>query len=253
MSWITPDWPASRNVRALMTTRRGGVSTGPYGSTPDDREGMNVGLASGDDVAVVASNRARLRAVLPSEPRWLTQIHGALVVDAAQVDSSVKAVADASFTDAAGVVCVVSVADCMPVFLADVSGRCVGVAHAGWRGIAAGVIQATAQAMRRRLENPSAKLLAYLGPAIGPQHFEVGAEVLDAMLLHLPDAATAFKEQPHGKYLADLFTLGRQALDHAGVGCVYGGRDCTYSDPALFYSYRRERPTGRHAALIWLV
>ena len=251
VQWIQPQWPAPANVRALITTRTGGVSRGPYGAPPLDSGGMNIGLASGDDVADVAANRALLRTALPADPRWLNQVHGAMVVDAAQMQSS--AVADASFTDAPNVVCVVSIADCMPVLVADDSGRCVGVAHAGWRGLAAGVIQATAQSMRERLDNSRAELIAYLGPAIGPRHFEVGAEVLDAIRAKLPHAERAFAAQSNGKYLADLFALGRQALDQAGITLVYGGGDCTFSDPTRFYSFRRDRTTGRHAALIWLV
>lgn len=251
VQWIHPDWPAPANVHALITTRAGGVSRGPYGAPPHDRDGMNIGLGSGDDLADVTANRARLRASLPADPRWLHQVHGAVVVDAAQVDSI--ATGDASFTDAANVVCVVSIADCMPVLLTDASGCSVGVAHAGWRGLAAGVIQATAKLMRLRLDNSGAELIAYQGPAIGPRHFEVGAEVLHAMQANLPKAELAFTAQPNGKYLADLFVLGRQALDQAGVTRIYGGQDCTFSDPARFYSFRRDRTTGRHAALIWRV
>lgn len=251
VQWIRPNWPVPANVRALITTREGGVSPGPYSVPPHDRDGMNIGLGSGEDLADVTANRVRLRASLPAGPRWLHQVHGAVVVDAAQVDSNTTA--DASFTDAANVVCAVSIADCMPVLLCDASGCSVGVAHAGWRGLAAGVIQATAKSMRLRLENSGAELLAYLGPAIGPRHFEVGAEVLDAMRAHLPEAGRAFTARPNGKYLADLFALGRQALDQAGVTRIYGGHDCTFSDPARFYSFRRDRTTGRHAALIWRV
>ena len=249
--WIRPDWPAPAGVRALITTRAGGVSRGPYGAPPRDRDGMNIGLGSGDDSADVTKNRALLRAHLPADPRWLNQVHGAVVVEAAQPEATTTA--DASFTTAPNVVCVVSIADCMPVLFADASGRCVGVAHAGWRGLAAGVIQATAKAMRKHLGSDGAELLAYLGPAIGPRHFEVGAEVLDAMQASLPQAGRAFAAQPNGKYLADLFILGQQALEQAGVARVYGGRDCTFSDPARFYSFRRSRVTGRHAALIWRV
>ena len=249
--WIEPDWPAPANVHALITTRAGGVSRGRYGVPPAGRDGMNIGLRSGDDIADVKANRARLRASLPGDPRWLHQVHGAVVVDGAQVDQN--AMADASFTDTSNVVCAVSIADCMPVLLTDASGCAVGVAHAGWRGLAAGVIQATVQSMRRKLENSSAELLAYLGPAIGPRHFEVGAEVLDAMQAGLPDALRAFTTLPNGRYLADLFALGRQALAQAGVSRIYGGQDCTFSDPARFYSFRRDRTTGRHAALIWRV
>ena len=251
--WIRPDWPAPANVRGLITTRAGGVSRGPYGTPPDAHGGMNVGLASGDDIADVNENRARLRGQLPSDPRWLHQVHGAQVVDAAQQRAPGSNAADASFTDAPNVVCVVSIADCMPVLITDVLGRCVGVAHAGWRGLAAGVVQRTVQAMRQRLALPDAELMAYLGPAIGPGHFEVGGEVLDAMGATLPHAERAFAPGANGKYLADLFALGRQALEIAGVVRIYGGHDCTFSDPARFYSFRRDRITGRHAALIWRV
>lgn len=250
---MQPGWPAPANVRALITTRVGGVSRGAYGAPPHGSDGMNVGLASGDDVNNVAANRAALRARLPSEPRWLNQVHGTMVTDAALVKPDFAVTADAAFTDAPNVVCAVSIADCMPVLLADTSGRCVGIAHVGWRGVASGVIQATVRAMRTRVANADSELIAYLGPAIGPLHFEVGAEVLDAMCEDLPAAERAFKARSHGKYLADLFDLGRQALERVGVCRVYGGEDCTYSDPARFYSFRRDRITGRHAALIWRV
>jgi polyphenol oxidase len=251
VQWIQPDWPAPANVRALITTREGGVSRGPYGVPPEGTGGMNIGLGCGDDVADVTANRALLRASLPADPHWLHQVHGAAVVDTARVKHG--AMADASFTDQANVVCVVSIADCMPVLLTDASGRSVGVAHAGWRGLAAGVIQATAQAIRASLNDFDAELLAYLGPAIGPSHFEVGAEVLAAMQVRLPDASSAFTERPNGKYLGDLFALGRQALDQARVTRIYGRNDCTFSDPRRFYSFRRDGVTGRHAALIWRI
>lgn len=250
--WIQPDWPAPANVRVVITTRAGGVSRGPYGISSVEDGGMNLGLASGDDVAAVNANRARLRAHLPSDPCWLDQVHGAEVVDAARQQSSVSA-ADASFTDAPNVVCVVSIADCMPVLIADASGRCVGVAHAGWRGLAAGVLQATVRAMRQRLAQPDAELVAYLGPAIGPRHFEVGSDVFDAMRARLPDARHAFAPAGNGKFLADLPALGRQALESVGVARIYGGHECTFGDPTRFYSFRRDRTTGRHAALIWRV
>ena len=171
--WIRPDWPAAPKVHALITTRAGGVSRGHYGVPPHDRGGMNIGLASGDDIADVMANRALLRAALPANPCWLNQVHGAAVIDAAQAESN-AGVADASFADTPNVVCAVSIADCMPVLLADTSGRCVGVAHAGWRGLASGVIQATVKSMRQRLEDAGAELLAYLGPTIGPRHLKWG-------------------------------------------------------------------------------
>jgi YfiH family protein len=211
---------------------------------------MNLGLGCGDDVSTVAANRARLREMLPSEPRWLRQVHGCGVVDAATVGGTVEA--DAAVTDQPGTVAVVMVADCMPVLLADERGRCVGVAHAGWRGLAAGILQATVRAMRERLGEPDARLIAYLGPAIGPDHFEVGGDVLQAMMSGLEGAAAAFVPAGAGKYRADLFALGRMALAAAGVDAVFGGGVCTVCDPARFYSHRRDRITGRHAALVWI-
>lgn len=247
--WIRPDWPVPEGVHALITTRAGGVSSGPWGVPPHGKGGMNLGFLSGDAPESVRENRVRLRSLLPSEPRWLKQVHGATVVRADDVEQPVEA--DASFTTTPGIVTVVMVADCMPVLLADAGGRAVGVAHAGWRGLAAGVIQATARAIRAAIGDGDAELIAYLGPAIGPLHFEVGPEVLDAMKQTLPRAAGAFR--PRGtKFLADLFALGRQALGEAGVTRIHGGSDCTYSDPRRFYSYRRDGMTGRHAALVWL-
>jgi YfiH family protein len=246
--WIRPDWPAPPGVRAIITTRAGGTSSGPWGVPPEGTGGLNLGFLSGDVEDAVRSNRARLRSHLPSEPRWLKQVHGPTVVRADDAPAGTEA--DASFTTAPGVVAAVMVADCMPVLLAEASGACVGVAHAGWRGLAAGVIQATARAMRDALGQPGAELMAYLGPAIGPDHFEVGPEVLDAMAASLPRARDAFR--PRGeKFLADLFLLGRLALAEVSVTRVSGGGVCTVCDPRRFYSFRRDRTTGRHAALIW--
>lgn len=247
--WILPAWPAPRSVHALITTRGGGVSSGRYAAA-DGAGGMNLGFGSQDSIAAVSENRARLRAVVPSEPRWLMQVHGAVVVDAQAVVDPMQA--DAAFTSEPGVVTAVLVADCLPVLLTDAEASCVGVAHAGWRGMAAGVIQNTAAAMRRRIGRADAELLAYLGPCIGPAHFEVGAEVLAAMGQRLPDAGAAFVPNGSGKFLADLAALARQALSQAGVEAVFGAADCTFSEPARFYSFRRDRVTGRHAALIWL-
>jgi YfiH family protein len=247
--WIRPDWPVHGRVRALVTTRSGGISTGPWGVPPSGIGGMNVGLLAGDSLDAVRENRARLRAVLPSEPRWLKQVHGPSVVRADDVTEPPEA--DAAFTTTPGVVVAVLVADCMPVLLADVEGRCVGVAHAGWRGVASGVIQSTVRAMQSAMGRSATELVAWLGPAIGRSHFEVGPEVLTAMVGALPAAAEAF--QPYGaKYRADLFALGRQALQQVGVTRVYGGAECTYSAPERFYSFRRDRVTGRHAALVWI-
>lgn len=249
--WIVPEWPAPRGVRALFTTRRGGLSTGPWGAWPERADGMNLGLASGDDPHIVRANRRLLRAALPAEPRWLQQVHGAVVVDAEAVEQ--PPAADASLACTPGVVCVVTVADCVPVLLADRSGRAVAAAHAGWRGLAAGVLQATVQRLRARLADPQAEVVAWLGPAIGPRRFEVGDDVLGAMREHLPAAPQAFVRQADGNWRADLFALARQALAQAGVAAVTGGHWCTASEPRRFYSHRRDRGvTGRHAALIWL-
>lgn len=249
---LEPDWPAPPGVRALITLRSGGVSTGPYGAA-DGRGGLNLGAACGDAAAAVSANRARLTRELPSAPRWLRQVHGARVVDAARVGKE-PVEADAAWTDRPGVVAAIQMADCLPVLLADACGRCVGVAHAGWRGLAAGVIQATARAMRAGIGDPAAPLLAYLGPAIGPDHFEVGREVVVAVQDGLPGVSLqhAFVARGEGKFLADLYALARLALGQVQVHEVHGGGLCTVCDPARFYSHRRDHVTGRHAALIWL-
>lgn len=258
--WIEPSWPAPRGIRALITTRAGGCSTGVFAASAGG--GMNLGLGRPhqageevDDAAAVRRNRELLRACLPQMPRWLEQVHGARVVDAAREDpqspENEAPRADAAFATHAGVVCCVLVADCLPVLLADAHGRGVAAAHAGWRGMAEGVIQNTVAALRTALGDEHARILAYLGPAIGPEHFEVGAEVLEAMLVRLPKARSAFRPAPAGKFHADLFALARQALAIARVDEVFGGGLCTASDPARFYSFRRDRVTGRHAALIW--
>ena len=250
--WLQPDWPAPTGVRARITLRSGGVSTGAHGAA-DGRGGLNLGAACGDAAAAVSANRALLLRDLPSAPRWLRQVHGARVVDAARVGEE-PVEADAAWTDQPGVVAAIQMADCLPVLLADARGRCVGVAHAGWRGLAAGVIQATAHAMRAGIGDPSAPLLAYLGPAIGPDHFEVGREVVMAVQDGLPgvDLQRAFVARGKGKYLADLYALARLALAQVEVPEVHGGGLCTACDPVRFYSHRRDRVTGRHAALIWL-
>lgn len=247
--WIVPDWDTPERVRALITTRAGGRSEAPYGAGAQGG-GMNIGQSSGDAAEVVRANRERLRWVLPEEPRWLRQVHGATVVDVD--DEKPSLAADAAVSKRPGGVCVVSIADCMPVLFADQGGRVVGVAHAGWRGLAAGIIQNTAAAMRAKLRDPDAELLSYLGPAIGPSRFEVGAEVLAAMSGRLPQAQRAFAPTATGSFLCDLFALARQALEQVGIDRVYGGGMCTYTDAERFYSHRRDRVTGRHAALIWI-
>jgi len=249
--WIMPDWPAPPSVKALITTRAGGVSAAPFDGPGGG--GMNLGFGSGDDPAAVDANRRRLRELLPSEPCWLRQVHGTHVIDAAEVaEAASPPDADAAIAGRPDVVAVAMMADCMPVLLADARGRGVAVAHAGWRGLAGGVIQATVRALRARLCDPAADLLAYLGPAIGPDHFEVGPEVLEATCAGLRGASVGFTPHGAGKFRADLFALGRLALTREGVDRVYGGGVCTHCDAARFYSHRRDRITGRHAALIWL-
>ncbi len=236
--WIVPDWAAPPGVKALITTRAGGVSQGPYAS-------FNLGLRTGDDPKAVAANRDRLNALLPQHPRWLRQVHGSAVVEADALIHVPEA--DAAIARRPGTVCAVLVADCIPVLLADGTGATVAMAHAGWRGLAAGVVESTVRAMAC---DPGS-LAAYLGPGIGAGAFEVGADVRDAFLARHPAAAAAFTPHAPGKWLADLFLLARQCLRRAGVGAIHGGELCTYSDARRFFSYRRSRTTGRMAALIW--
>lgn len=240
--WIVPDWPAPPRVRACFTTRAGGVSPAPFDS-------MNLGLRSGDVLGNVESNRAILRACLPSAPAWLRQVHGATAVAASMV-AGAEVEADASWTDQPGVTCAVMVADCMPVFLCDRDGATVAVAHAGWRGLSGGVIEATVRAMGV----PGERLLAWLGPAIGPDNFAVGDDVLQAFVAHDPAAHAAFRPYPgrHGKWLCDLYALARQRLAALGVASVDGGGFCTVAERRMFSHRRDQGRSGRMAALIWL-
>lgn len=236
---IVPEWPAPAAVRALVTTRSGGVSTGPYAS-------LNLGLRTDDDPAAVAENRARLDRLLPQPPRWLQQVHGSTVVDADQLRDVPQA--DASVARCAGTVCAIMVADCLPILLADRAGSCVGAAHAGWRGLAGGVLANTIE----RMPAKPGELMAWIGPGIGPTAFEVGADVLEAFCAATTENREAFKPLKPGKWLCDLPLLARHALQRAGITSIHGGDLCTYRDPERFYSYRRDRITGRMAALIWL-
>jgi len=236
--WIVPDWPAPANVKAFITTRAGGSSGGAYAS-------LNLGLRAGDDPGAVAANRDRLCSALPAEPRWLRQVHGCDVVDADRVIGAPDA--DAAVTRSVNTVCVVMVADCIPVLLTDRAGTVVAVAHAGWRGLARGVLERTVE----RMAPAQGDLLAYLGPGIGRDAFEVGADVREAFLAAEARAEAAFRPRSAGKWMADLFLLARQRLARCGIEHIHGGEMCTYSDPRRFYSYRRDRTTGRMAALIW--
>ena len=239
--FITPDWPAPAKVRAAVTTRVGGVSHAPYDT-------FNLATHVGDDPAALRENRARLRAALalPTEPVWLKQVHGVAVVDAAQGD--VEPEADGAFAAQSGAVCAVLTADCLPVLLCNRAGTKVAALHAGWRGLAGGVIEAGVKA----LGLSGNESLAWLGPAIGPASFEVGAEVRAAFVQHDAQAAQAFRVARDGKYLADIYQLARIRLQRLGVTAVYGGGFCTVTDGTRFFSYRRDGATGRMAALIWL-
>ncbi|MGH8738033.1 MAG: peptidoglycan editing factor PgeF [Burkholderiales bacterium] len=237
---IRPDWPATAG--ALVTTREGGASGGAYAS-------LNLGLRSGDDEAAVRENRRRLESLLPSPPVWLRQVHGTRVADAdAARAAGMEPEADAAVARRPGTVCAVLAADCMPVLLADEAASVVGIAHAGWRGLCAGVLEATLDAMQAE---PGA-LMAWLGPAIGPRVYEVGDEVRAAFVARDPASGDAFRAAPRGHWLLDLYMVARQRLAARGVTRVHGGGLCTLSDPARFFSYRRDGATGRMAALIWL-
>lgn len=247
---IVPDWPdLPANIGALATTRIGGVSKAPY----DDGAGgggLNLGLHVADDPVAVAHNRARVEARLPARPAWLSQVHGIAVVDAAQVGGD-QPVADASIATRAGAVCAIMTADCLPVLFAGLDGKVVGGAHAGWRGLAAGVLGETVRAMRAA---GAGEITAWLGPAIGRTAFEVGDDVRDTFLAAVADAQEAFAPYPGraGKYLADMNVLARLMLANDGVTRVWGGSHCTVTEVDRFYSYRRDGVTGRQASLIWL-
>jgi YfiH family protein len=228
---IRPEWPAPARVRALVTTRQFG------------------------DMATEES-KVKIKPLLAGEPLWLRQVHGTTVIDADSKSGAEKPQADAAVARKAGSVCVVMAADCMPVLLADEAGGVVAAAHAGWRGLSAGVIEATVgemrAAMRAATRAPAAGILAWLGPAIGPRVYEVGEEVRAAFLDRDAAAAAAFVATRPGHWLLDLYAVARQRLAKLGVERVYGGGLCTYSDPERFYSYRRDGASGRMAALIWL-
>ncbi len=236
--WIVPDWPAPPRVRTCVTTRRGGVSQAPFDS-------FNLGDHVGDAPDAVAANRQRLQRVLGCEPAWMSQVHSSTAVEA---DPRNRPTADACWTGVTGIACAVLTADCLPVLLCDLNGTRVAAAHAGWRGLAAGMLEATVAAM----ETPGAQLMAWLGPAIGPDAFEVGAEVREAFVSQHAAAAEAFSlSRNDGRYMADIYHLARIRLADCGVTAVFGGGFCTVSDPR-FYSYRRAARTGRFASLIWL-
>ncbi len=247
---IIPNWPAPQNVKALQTTRTGGVSVAPYAS-------LNLGDHVGDAPLAVARNRSLLEPLLPGEPVWLRQEHGTEVVDAASAACLPQA--DGCISSRAGAVCVVMTADCLPVLLCDGKGSVVGAAHAGWRGLCDGVIEKTVRAMNV----PPDTLMAWLGPAIGARAFEVGEEVRAAFIARRPEAAAAFAPSPcppqpqagkgnDDKWLADICALARQRLNALGIARIYGGDLCTHTDQERFFSYRRDGATGRMGTFIWL-
>jgi polyphenol oxidase len=261
---LWPEWRVSPRVRALVTTRNGGVSVAPYGGGRPGAGGLNLGLHTGDSLDAVRENRRRvLELTRMPAAAWLEQVHGADIQEAGAVIDrcgSDPVRADASVTDRPGAVCVVMVADCLPVLFCDEAGRAVGAAHAGWRGLAAGIVEKTAARVAALAGANTSALRAYLGPAIGPSAFEVGEDVLDAFVsaadaAERDETAAAFSAtQAHGKYFADIYALARLRLAGAGIEGtrVHGGTHCTVTERERFYSYRRDRVTGRMAAMIWL-
>lgn len=241
LEFIEPDWPAPPSVRAGSTTRRGGVSHPPY-----DR--LNLALRVGDDANAVVENRRRLetRLHLPAEPLWMRQVHGTRVIEAERADPDT--VGDACIARSSGRPCAVLSADCLPILLCARHGGAVAAVHAGWRGLAAGVIESTVAAMR----TPAREVLAWLGPGIGAAAYEVGPEVREAFMRRHREDADAFVPTRPGHWTADLARLARARLSRCGVAAVHGGNRCTHSDPRRFYSYRRDGTTGRFATLIWI-
>jgi YfiH family protein len=236
--WLIPDWPAPAGVKACVTTRAGGVSLAPFDS-------LNLGDHVEDSPEAVAENRRRLTDHFSIQPAWLQQVHGIAV---AHADPGLIATADASWSATPGIACAVMTADCLPALFCDRAGTRVAAAHAGWRGLAAGVLEATLGS----LAVPPCEVLVWLGPAIGPQAFEVGPEVREAFVQQLPAADQAFVPSRNaGKFMADIYALARLRLATCGITAVYGGDFCTVTDPR-FYSYRRSPRTGRFASLIWL-
>ncbi|MFN7288605.1 MAG: peptidoglycan editing factor PgeF [Burkholderiales bacterium] len=252
---IQVDWPAPARVRVLSTTRQGGVSTGAWGLVSGLSGGLNLGLHLGDNAGHYEVNRARVRDRVGRPILWMDQVHATHVLDADAIDLQAATevpVADAAICTSTDRALCIMTADCLPVLFSDPQGCCVGAAHAGWRGLLGGVLENTVSALRARI-GASVELLAWFGPAIGPQAFEVGEEVRQAFVERDPAADQAFRPAgARGKWLADLEHLARQRLAECGAVSVYGGGLCTVGDPARFYSHRRDRVSGRMASLIWL-
>lgn len=242
-TFVQPDWPAPPNVKALQTTRLGGISQAPYDT-------LNLGDHVQDNPIHVAQNRQLLSDFVPSEPVWLNQVHGTRVIDAAQ--SSCIESADAAFTQRKEVVCVTMTADCLPVLVCDTQGTMVAAIHAGWRSLCDGVIEQTIQTMlAQRPDLAPTQLMAWLGPAIGPQAFEVGEEVRAQFIANDSRATSAFVARGD-KWLGNLPMIARQRLNTLNIDAVFGGHECTYSNSEKYFSFRRDGMTGRMATLIWL-
>ncbi len=238
-NWIYPDWPAPPRVKSLVTTRGNGVSRGAY-------SGLNLADHVGDDPIDVAQNRTLLREMLPGDPVWLRQVHGATVAYADHLREPVEA--DAAVARRNHTVCAVLTADCLPVLFCALDGSVVAIAHAGWRGLLAGVLEQTLDVMGVAPE----EVMTWFGPAIGPDDYQVGNEVRQAFVADFAQSAAGFRGCGSGKWLADLYALARQRLQRAGVKRLYGGALSTHADAERFYSFRRDGVTGRMASLIWL-
>ncbi len=238
--FIRPVWPVPPGVRAASSLRTGGVSRAPFSS-------LNLGAHVGDDAGKVAENRAKLSTMLALEagPLWLDQVHGTNVIEAQHYQAGVQA--DACVASASGQICIVMTADCLPVLFCSRDGSTVAAAHAGWRGLAAGILEAAVE----RMHVNAGDLLAWLGPAIGPAAFEVGDEVREAFCARQSGDSVAFVRNERGRWQADLYQLARSRLNKMGVTAVYGGDCCTFAEPARFFSHRRDGRTGRMATMIW--
>ena len=250
MEVLKPDWPAPPNIHSLVTTRDGGTSLPPFSS-------LNLGDHVGDDAQAINANRAILRTQLPSDPIWLKQLHGTVVsIPMSRKFLSGQVIeADAAVTNQANEVLVVMTADCLPILFSNQTGDVVGVAHAGWRGLCAGVLENTVTEMLKFSAGMSANnLMAWMGPAIGPEAFEVGEDVyvafLNAGIAFPTNAFIAIPSRP-GKYFANLYILAQSRLSALGIGQIYGGNFCTVSDHKRFFSHRRDAISGRFASLIW--
>lgn len=238
--FLHADWPAPTHVKTLITTRNGGVSEGVFTS-------LNLGAHVGDNPLHVARNREIVQQQVGLPVVYLNQIHGISVVNAAEHIGNVPD-ADAAVDSSGRVACASMTADCLPVLFCDKAGTVVAAAHAGWRGLAGGVLQNTIAEMNV----PPVEIMAYLGPAIGPDAFEVGQDVFDAFYARMHEAENAFEPIGNGKYLADIYTLARTTLRREGVSMIYGGHHCTVLERDTFFSYRRNGKTGRMASIIWL-